>query len=157
MHILLIIGSIPVKTITLVLSTFISMENSDAILFKLCTEYCKSSSDLVMSTWSYNKIFPNNKPQKKVISEHGRKWGRDEWRTHWASCTWQCRAGKLLLAGSESISRKQIQIQWSRGLGNRGQRFLQPYMIFNSSLCLFICYLFPAQHQLSHIMNSCHH
>jgi hypothetical protein len=41
MHILLLIGSIPLKAITLVLSVFISMENSDAVLFKLCTKYCK--------------------------------------------------------------------------------------------------------------------
>jgi hypothetical protein len=51
MHILLLIGSIPVKDITLVFSVFISMENSDAVL-KLCTEYYKSSSDLAMSTLS---------------------------------------------------------------------------------------------------------
>jgi hypothetical protein len=43
MHILLLIGSIPLKAITLVFCAFISMENSDAILFKLCTEYCKYS------------------------------------------------------------------------------------------------------------------
>jgi hypothetical protein len=35
MHILLLIGSIPLKAITLVFSMFISMENSVAILFKL--------------------------------------------------------------------------------------------------------------------------
>jgi hypothetical protein len=46
MYILLLIGFIPLKATTLVFSDYISMENSDAILFKLCSEYCKSSSDL---------------------------------------------------------------------------------------------------------------
>jgi hypothetical protein len=51
MHILLLIGSIPLKAITLVFSAFMSMENSNAILFKLYAEYYKSSSDLTKSTW----------------------------------------------------------------------------------------------------------
>jgi hypothetical protein len=48
MHIFLLIGSIPLKA-------FISMENSDATLFKLCTEYCKSYSELAKRTWSSAK------------------------------------------------------------------------------------------------------
>jgi hypothetical protein len=62
MHILLLIGSIP-------LNVFISMENSDAILFKLCTEYCKSSSELAKRTWSSAR--ENYIIQKKTSNTSG--------------------------------------------------------------------------------------
>jgi hypothetical protein len=46
------------------------MENSDAVLFKLCSEYCRSSSDLTKSWVSQeNKIVLTECIKVKICAE----------------------------------------------------------------------------------------